>query len=340
MDSSKIRISIIFPSYYGEDVIYKNLDSIFNLSNSNEIELVIVDNNSKDTTKEVIKSFNKKIKINLIEQKTNLGFAEACNIAVTKAKGEFIYITNQDVAFPEKFFEILLNLYDKNKKNHEIIISPAVIFPGHYINYFGAKIHFLGFSYTSNMYKKIPATKSTFKTLKASGCSMFMKKNLFLQLNGFDPFFFMYHEDSDFSLRAIRNKISIFTTNEILLHHQKIHMSINNFTYYYIERNRYLVIFKNINNLKNLIPYLIVSEILLVFQAILTKKLILRLKIYKFLLKNYRTIKNLRINQINKKTDKLHIKNLNRHLDPIVLGKTLSRVKIIRIFLRIINLIL
>lgn len=339
MIANKIKISIIFPSYNGENVIFNNLRSIQNLKNSNEIELLIVDNNSIDSTVDIINSFKNSININLIEQKENLGFAKACNIAVIKAKGEFIFITNQDVAFPKDFFIILLNLYKKIEKDQEIIISPAVVFPGKYINYFGAKIHFLGMSYTPNMYKKIPKEKGYYKTLKAAGCSMFMKKKVFLKLNGFDPFFFMYHEDSDFSLKAVRNQITIYTTNEILLTHQKIHMSINNFTYYYIERNRYLVIYKNVDNLKSLIPYIIISELMLIFQALLSNKIITRFRIYKFLIQNYRKIKYLRTNKINCKNKKIQKIDLDRHLDPILLGRLLSNVKLMRYLLIIMNLI-
>jgi len=340
MSTSKIKISIIFPSFNGEDVIFKNLKSIQNLINLNETELIIVDNNSKDSTIEVIKSFKNKINIHLIEQKINLGFAEACNIAVIKAKGDFIYITNQDVIFPNDFFIILLSIYKKIKKNKEVVISPAVVFPGKYINYFGAKIHFLGFSYTPEMYHKIPVKRGTFKTLKAAGCSMFMKRKIFMELNGFDSFFFMYHEDTDYSLRAIRNNIIIYTTNETLLHHQKIHMSINEFTYYYIERNRYIVIYKNIENLIRLIPYFIISELMLLFQAVLTRKIRLRLKIYKFLIQNFKQIRYLRLNKFNSKFRKINKNDLNTHIDPIILGRILSRVQILRFFLKIINLIL
>jgi len=339
MINSNIKISIIFPSYNGESLIYNCLKSVQNLDNLNEIELIIVDNNSSDSTIEIIKLFKKNYII-LLEQNINLGFAKACNLAVSKARGEFIFITNQDVSFPEDFFTSLLNLYMRIKKDKEIIISPAIVFPGNYINYFGAKVHFLGFSYTPMMYQKITRVKQTFKTLKASGCSMFMKRSAFIEMNGFDSFFFMYHEDTDLSLRAIRNGFLIYSTNETLLHHQKIHMTINNFTYYNIEKNRYIVLYKNIKSIKALLPYFIISELMLLFQAILTRKIKLRLKIYRFLIQNYVLIKRLRYNKFNCESKRCKRRDLDRHLDPIILGRVLSNVKILRYFLRIINLIL
>ena len=161
-----------------------------------------------------------------------------------------------------------------------------------------------------------------------------MKKSTFKKLNGFDSFFFMYHEDTDFSLRAIRKGISIFTTNETTLHHQKIQMMLNDFTYYYIERNRFLTIYKNADKIITLIPYLIISEIMLIFQAISIRVLKLRFKIYKFLLQNYHTIRHLRFNEYNNRDKKLGKQFFDDHLDIMVLGRVLSKVKILRFFFK------
>ena len=67
MHDSKIKISIIFPSFNGENLIYNCLESIQNLDNINEIELIVVDNDSTDSTKEIVKSFNK-FDLHLIEK--------------------------------------------------------------------------------------------------------------------------------------------------------------------------------------------------------------------------------------------------------------------------------
>ncbi|MFX1384046.1 MAG: glycosyltransferase family 2 protein [Promethearchaeota archaeon] len=343
MNNSDIRISIIFPSHDREDVIGANLESIKNLENLHEIETIIIDNNSQDSTKDIIKSFirsNKNIKITLVEKYENLGFSVSINIAAKMAKGEYIFITNDDVAFEPDFFLVLLRLYHELKRDKEIIITPAVLFTGGYVNYFGGKVHFLGFSYTPEMYQKISREPLTFRTLKVAGCSVFMKRQTFLELKGFDTFFFMYHEDSDISLNAIRNGIFIYTTNETVLHHQKLHMMLTDFTYYYIERNRYLLIYKHIDKLRGLIPYFLITEIMLFIQAILKGYLKLRFRVYKFLIQKRKRIKSLRYNQDNKKTIKMKKNYLDRHLDPIVLGQILIEVKILRFFIKLFNLIL
>jgi len=336
-DNSEILISIIFPSFNGEDVLYKNLHSIQNLINLNEIELVVIDNNSEDSTKTFLKSF-KELDINFIEQKSNLGFAKACNIGVLHSKGKFIFITNQDVIFPNDFFVILLKLFKKLKYSKDIILCPSIVFLGNNgINYFGAKIHFLGFSYTPEMYQEIPKKELTFRTLKAAGSSMFLTKELFLNLNGFDPYFFMYQEDTDFSLRALRNNIPIFTTNKTILVHQKTSFKLNDLSYYYIERNRFLCIFKNLDSLKKLIPFLILSELLLLFHSILIKKIKIRLLIYKYLIQNYKIIKKIRFNSFNCINRKVKRFELNSNLDSSIFGRSLSNNNILNFLLKLLN---
>ena len=337
-DNSEVLISIIFPSFNGEEVLYKNLNSIRNLTNLNEIELVIIDNNSRDSTKTLVKSF-KGLDINLIEQKSNLGFAKACNIGVLHSKGKYIFITNQDVIFPSDFFVVLLNLFNKIKYSRDIILCPSIVFLGdNGINYFGAKIHFLCFSYTPEMYQKLPKTKKTFRTLKISGSSMFLKKNTFLKLNGFDPYFFMYHEDTDLSLKALRNNIPVLTTNETRLYHQKNSFILNDFSYYYIERNRYICLVKNLESIVKLIPYILITEIFLLFQSILIKKFSLKIRIYCELFSKKKFLKELR-KKSKQEIVLLPYQNLSKSLDPILFGNIKNK-RIFQFFLNVLNFFL
>ena len=41
----------------------------------------------------------------------------------------------------------------------------------------------------------------------ATGCFLFIRTDVFLHLNGFDPRFFLYQEDSDLSRRILEEKL-------------------------------------------------------------------------------------------------------------------------------------
>ena len=45
-----------------------------------------------------------------------MGFAKAYNLGASIARGEFLFITNQDMIFISNFFETLLDLYNEIQK--------------------------------------------------------------------------------------------------------------------------------------------------------------------------------------------------------------------------------
>jgi GT2 family glycosyltransferase len=258
--------------------------------------------------------------IKLVELNNNVGFGKACNLGATYAKGEFIFITNQDMIFLRNFFQELLDIYKDFKKNQEIIISPAIIFEGNGIHYFGAKIHILGFSYSPNVGQKLPHKQIVVKTQRISGGSLFIKNELFLKLGGFDNIYFMYYEDTDLSLRILREGIKMYTTNVPYLIHQKHEWNFNDFRYYLLERNRFILIFKNISNYRKLIPLFIIMELILIFQSILIRKFRLKIRIYFELYSKLKFIKHLR-NKSKEKMILIPYQKLDRNLDPILLGE-------------------
>ncbi|MFO7796121.1 MAG: glycosyltransferase family 2 protein [Promethearchaeati archaeon] len=339
MDIPSVKISIIFPTFNAENFINRNLRSIQNLSKDFNIEVVIIDNNSTDNTLNLVRSFKSK-EIKIIKNRQNFGFARACNIGAKSATGEFLFITNQDVVFPSNFFHKCIIVYQKlNDESSDVVLSPAVVFPDKNINYYGGKVHYTGLSFTPEMYNKLSSKKKTFKTYKASGCSMFLKKQTFLDLNGFDPCFFMYKEDVDFSLRALRRGIPIYTTNKCYLYHLKEHYYINDFVYYFLERNRFILIFKHIAHLFKLLPYFIILELVLIFQSITEHKFTLRLKVYKFVMNNLKELLIMRNEPNNKILPRFEKHHLSPQLSPILLGR-LRTNSFFRYFLRILNLIL
>ncbi len=328
-------ISIVIPAFNGAKCLKKNLDSIKALNNLDEIELVIVDNNSTDSTLNTLKSYEKEVNIKLIENSNNEGFAGACNSGALNSNGEFLFITNQDVLFPSDFFDKLNQIYKDFKNKKEIVISPALVFETGKIHYFGAKNHFLGFSYTPEVGEELPKNKIIKRTQRFSGGTLFIKKDFFLKMGGFYKKFFMYYEDTDLSLKILRNGYKIYTTNDPFLIHQKKFQSLNEFQYYFLERNRIIVVIRNINNIQKLLPVIIVVELILLFHSVFVRKFRLRLKIYLELISNVKHLRNMR-NKSKREANLLPYQKLSKTLDPILLGD-FQRYKIFRKLLNMLN---
>ena len=90
----KLLLSIIIVSFNTKELLKDCLDSVRLSAEGIESEIFVVDNNSSDNTASLFKTNYKWVK--LIENKSNLGFSKANNIAIKKAKGKYLLILNPD----------------------------------------------------------------------------------------------------------------------------------------------------------------------------------------------------------------------------------------------------
>ena len=117
-------ISIIIVNYNVKEFIVPCVHSIYEYLKGNySFEIIIVDNNSKDGSKESIKYEFPEIR--LIENKQNSGFSKAVNQGAKVSIGNYLFILNPDTLLIEDSLEVLLK--EINKKNDFGAIGPALI---------------------------------------------------------------------------------------------------------------------------------------------------------------------------------------------------------------------
>jgi glycosyltransferase involved in cell wall biosynthesis len=106
-------VSIIIPTYNRKKTILRAIESVLNQTYKNW-ELIIVDDGSRDNTKEVIKNSLKNKKIRYYKTK-NLGVCNARNYGAIKSKGEYIAFLDSDDEFEiNKLKHQLGKMVDKN----------------------------------------------------------------------------------------------------------------------------------------------------------------------------------------------------------------------------------
>ncbi len=107
-------VSIVIPVYNGANYIEEAINSALNQTYKN-IEIIIVDDGSKDNTEEIIKKYKDKVRY---YKKENGGVATALNLAINKMKGEyFSWLSHDDLYFPDKIEKQVEYLrHCKNKK--------------------------------------------------------------------------------------------------------------------------------------------------------------------------------------------------------------------------------
>ena len=95
-------VSVIVPAYNAEQFIERTLSSVLNQTYKN-LEVLVVDDGSKDRTVEIVEDIaTKDSRVTLLQQ-PNSGVAKARNSAIESAKGEYIApIDADDIWYPQK----------------------------------------------------------------------------------------------------------------------------------------------------------------------------------------------------------------------------------------------
>ena len=101
-----MKYTIVIPAYNSEKFIFRPLNSLINQAYKN-LEIIVVNDGSKDNTEQVVKDFIKDnpsldIKYRCIE---NSGPSTARNVGIELASGDYICFLDSDDAYDEKLFE-------------------------------------------------------------------------------------------------------------------------------------------------------------------------------------------------------------------------------------------
>ncbi|MBU3957235.1 glycosyltransferase family 2 protein [Patescibacteria group bacterium] len=220
-----MKISIIVLSWNTKKLLRNCLDSILSsLTTSHRpptTEIIVVDNGSTDGSPEIVKkikkSKNQKIKIRLIENKKNLGFAKGNNQGIRVAKGDLIMFLNSDTIVQKDAIAKLARHLSQNKKagavcplilnkDSSIQIDPVYLrYPSvasalFYYNPFFRKI-FLKIPFLRSLLFCPIDPKNPHIIEQLSGAALMVRKKVLDQVGLFDEKIPFYFEDSDLSKR-------------------------------------------------------------------------------------------------------------------------------------------
>ena len=211
-------VSIIIINYNGKSYLEKCLESIKKIKYDN-LEIIVVDNNSTDGTMEFLaQNYPSIITLKLDK---NYGFAKPNNVAAKIAKGDFLLFLNNDTEVTPNFLTELVQVLVGN--NQIGICQSLLLKPNGEIDSSGDFIDTIGVVYNS----KEPIDKIR-EISSARGASMIIRKELFLDLGGFDEQFFVSFEDVDLGWRTwIKGYKVVINPKSVVYHHGgKTHDSI------------------------------------------------------------------------------------------------------------------
>lgn len=230
-------LSFIVVNHNSKNMAYRALHYIENSIQSEPFEIILVDNASKDGSREFFTSLMaQKDNFRYIYSKVNGGFSYANNIGAKHARGDILIFINPDIEIHEYGFDQFIV---RNLREEIGVLAPRIIYPngslqpnceafstfftyifrifrfGYYVRKFNLVNLFLKLQNYIPLIKKTVVGKylnnfcicgeSERECDWVSGACMIMRKDLFEEIGGFDENFFMYVEDEEFC-RRVRDK--------------------------------------------------------------------------------------------------------------------------------------
>lgn len=255
-------ISIVILTFNSRKLIKNCLDSIYT-QDYPDIEVIIVDNGSKDSTVVFIKENYPRVI--LIENKENLGTCKARNQGIKMSKGEWILTLDCDTILKNNFISIILEIINDLPLNIGIL-QPRILNSDEKTIYScGIFLSWLRKFYDigKGEYDNEKFNRSQFIFGACSAAAVYRRKMLqeTREPTGyFDERFFFLVEDVDLSWRAKKKGWeALYCPDSICYHLGNSSGYDKKLRQYLCFRNRYFSILKNenINAMKNIIIVLL-----------------------------------------------------------------------------------
>ena len=236
-----MQLSVIILNYNVRYFLEQCVLSVQNALETIDGEIIVIDNNSPDDSCAMIKKRFPNVK--LIQNSENVGFPKGNNIGVAQAKGEYICILNPDTVVAEDTFTKVL-AFAQQQSDLGIVGCKLIDGTGNFLpeSKRGVPTPWVAFTKITGLYKLFSGTfgkyyaqhlneNQTGKVDILVGAFMFLKRDLYLAVGGFDEDCFMYSDDIDLSYRVLKGGKSNYYFHETTVIHYKGESTIKDGTY-------------------------------------------------------------------------------------------------------------
>jgi GT2 family glycosyltransferase len=185
-----------------------------------EYEVIIVNNDESE--KEILENLTKKHSFKLIHAQNNVGFGTACNLGARQATGKILGCINPDTQFISGNIHAIHTQFQSDSSIG--IIGLKLLTQAGKAQEWSAGVTVTLWDILRNNLG-FPKSKALWESAQpisvdwVSGASLFIPKNLFQEIQGFDENFFLYFEDIDLCERISAKGKSILYFPDIALKH-------------------------------------------------------------------------------------------------------------------------
>jgi GT2 family glycosyltransferase len=303
------NVSIIIPHHNGKKLLLDCVDSIYKNINTQDFEIIVVDNMSNDHSADDVKA--KFPSINLLKAESNLGYSGGCNFGARHAKGKYIIFLNNDTLHTKNWVEELVIFLENNPQvgaAQPKILNAVNRDTFDYAGGAGGFIDKYCFPFVrGRLFNSLEMDSNQYNNPKkifwASGAAFIIRKHLLEELNYFDNIYFAYMEEIDLCWRLQCLGWSVwYVPSSLVYHYGKQTIKENSFkSHYFNHRNSWILFVKNSYSFEKglLILKRYILDQMAALYSILTFDLNRLLAIFTshlWLIYNFRTLINIRKN--------------------------------------------
>lgn len=260
-------ISVVVVTYDSADAIGRSLPAILGELRDGD-ELIVCDNDSADGTPQRVRELAPAARV--LEIPGNPGFGVACNRGAVEARNPLLLFLNPDAVVAPGFrAAIVAPLADGRGWDawQGLLTSGG----GSEVNTWGGAVHYTGIAWAGGAGRPIAdAPQAPGEIPFPSGGCLAIARELWLELGGFSPQYFLYHEDTDLGLRLWLSGRRAGLEPRAKVEHE-YEFDKGSSKWFYLERNRWATIIRTYPRrlLLLLLPALLATELALHLVALL-----------------------------------------------------------------------
>ena len=213
-------VSVIILNYNGREHLEVCLPSLMELNYpKDKLEIIVVDNASTDDSVPWLKQKYPDLK--LLANSANVGFARGNNLGASIALGNYLAFLNTDTRVDKDW---LLALSQTIASEADVACAGSVM-----LNWTGDSVDYAGRPddamdlYPGHVADTLTSLQSAgdVPMLFASGGAMLVCRDVFLNLGGFDEYYFLYCEDVDLGWRLWLRGYRVLRSTRSLVFHKR-----------------------------------------------------------------------------------------------------------------------
>lgn len=208
-----IDVSIIIVTYNTLKMTKECIDSVVSMTQGISYEIILVDNQSQDGSKEF---FSKDSRIKYIYSKENLGFGKANNLGAKYSQGKYLFLLNSDTLLENNAVKIFFDYMEQASSDVACCGCMLKDSDGNTIHSYGSRhtylnsiyewiffpvIHTIGLQKELKKYFNPNVSTFPLEVGFVTGADVFLRRSVYAKYGLFNSDFFMYYEDAEMERR-------------------------------------------------------------------------------------------------------------------------------------------